>query len=182
MLERTTELEKAKDKAEQLARIDALTEVSNRRYFEEVATREFTRAQRYQQPLSVVMFDIDLFKQVNDTYGHAAGDSVLKVVANVAKDAVRDIDFVARIGGEEFAILLPGVTIEQAMVTTERVRVGIANYSFDYQGQIVTFTASFGVSQLKKADQNFDALLLRVDQAMYMSKDAGRNKVSVLEG
>ena len=178
VLERTAELEQARDRAEHLARIDVLTGVSNRRYFEELATREFTRARRYQQPLSVVMFDIDLFKQVNDTYGHAAGDSVLKVVANIVNERIREIDFVARIGGEEFAILLPGVAAEQAIVTAERLRAGIASYHLDYQGQVVVVTASFGVTQYKDGD-TLESIFKRCDDALYTAKENGRNRVEI---
>ena len=153
--ERTAELVKARDKAEQLARVDVLSGVSNRRYFEEVSAQEFDRARRYQQPLSVIMFDIDLFKRINDDYGHAAGDEVIRMAANVAKDAVRDVDFVARIGGEEFAILLPAVTVEQAVVTAERLRVMISDRQINYRGKVVAFTASFGVAQLNESDHDF---------------------------
>jgi diguanylate cyclase (GGDEF)-like protein len=125
------------------------------------------------------MFDIDRFKQINDTYGHAAGDSVLKTIANLAKEAVREVDFVARIGGEEFAILLPEVSVEQALVTAERLRERVAERSLDYQGQKLAFTASFGVTQLDEADQDFETVLHRADQAMYRSKKLGRNQVSL---
>lgn len=177
--ERTAELARARDKAERLARIDVLTGVSNRRYFEEVAAHEFARAKRYRQPLSAVMFDIDRFKQINDTYGHAAGDSVLKTIANLAKEAVREVDFVARIGGEEFAILLPEVSVEQALVTAERLRERVAERNLDYKGQKLAFTASFGVTQLDEADQDFETVLHRADQAMYRAKKLGRNQVAL---
>ena len=177
VLERTMALAQARDHAEHLARIDVLTEVSNRRYFEEVAVHEFARARRYQQPLSVIMFDIDFFKKINDTYGHAAGDRVLKIVASAAKESVREVDFVARIGGEEFAILLPGVVAEQALVTAERLRERIAEQNLDYNGWLVTFTASFGVAQALEEDELFEALLQRADQSMYWAKKTGRNQV-----
>lgn len=177
VLERTIDLARARDQAEHLARIDVLTDVSNRRYFEEVAAHEFARARRYQQPLSVIMFDIDYFKKINDSFGHAAGDKVLKIVANVAKETVREVDFVARIGGEEFAIVLPGVVAAQALVTAERLRESIAGQCLDYHERSVRFTASFGVAQIQKEDQLFEALLQRADQCMYAAKQAGRNQV-----
>ncbi|QNP60863.1 sensor domain-containing diguanylate cyclase [Paenacidovorax monticola] len=177
VLERTAELARARDEAERFARIDALTSVANRRYFEEVAVQEFARARRYDQPLSVMVMDIDLFKQINDTHGHAAGDIVIQTVAAVARESVRDADFVARIGGEEFCILLPDIHLEQAMVTAERLRERIARCTLEHGGHPLVCTASFGVSELAGTDLSFGALLQRADQAMYAAKQAGRNRV-----
>lgn len=176
--ERTAELCRARDEAERLSRIDGLTGAFNRRHFNEVATKEFARANRNQEPLSVILFDIDLFKLINDTYGHALGDEVIKAAARVTKTAVREIDFVARIGGEEFAILLPGSTLEEAVVTAERLRLLIEAQHICPREQDVPFTASFGVVQLNENDASFEALLQRADEMMYMSKKAGRNTVS----
>lgn len=178
VLERTAELCKARDEAERLSRIDGLTGTFNRRYFNEVAAKEFARANRSQEALSLISFDIDLFKLVNDTYGHAVGDEVIKAAAKVAKNAVREIDFVARIGGEEFAILLPGTNLDEASTTAERLRVLVENHQIACQGKNLPFTASFGVVQLNDNDQSFEALLQRADEMMYMSKRAGRNTVS----
>ncbi|MNR83769.1 putative diguanylate cyclase YedQ [compost metagenome] len=176
--ERTAELCKARDEAERLSRIDALTGAFNRRYFNEVATLEYAKVRRYHQPLSVISFDIDLFKLINDTHGHAAGDEVIKAAARISRHAMREIDFVARIGGEEFAILLPGINLEQAEVTAERLRELIVAEDICYQGKKLRFTASFGVAQLRDDDPTFEALLQRADEMMYMSKNMGRNQVS----
>ncbi|ABR90640.1 diguanylate cyclase [Janthinobacterium sp. Marseille] len=176
--ERTAELRKARDEAERLSRVDALTGAFNRRYFNEVAALEFAKVRRLHQPLSVISFDIDLFKQINDNYGHAAGDEVIKAAARVSRNAVREIDFVARIGGEEFAILLPGSTIEQAAATAERLRELVIAEQVSYQGKLLAFTASFGVAQLKDSDQSFEALLQRADEMMYRAKNLGRNRVA----
>lgn len=176
--ERTIELCKARDEAERLSRIDALTGAYNRRYFNEVATLEFAKVRRLHQPLSMISFDIDLFKLINDNHGHAAGDEVIKAAANVSRNAVREIDFVARIGGEEFAILLPGSTAEQATATAERLRELIIAEEIYYQGKKLAFTASFGVAQLRESDQSYEALLQRADEMMYMAKNMGRNRVA----
>ncbi|MFC7287518.1 diguanylate cyclase [Herminiimonas glaciei] len=176
--ERTAELRKARDEAERLSRVDALTGAFNRRYFNEVAALEFAKVRRLHQPLSVISFDIDLFKQINDNHGHAAGDEVIKAAARVSRNAVREIDFVARIGGEEFAILLPGSTIEQAAATAERLRELVIAEQVSYQGKQLAFTASFGVAQLKDSDQSFEALLQRADEMMYRAKNLGRNRVA----
>lgn len=175
---RTAELARARDDAERLARLDGLTGVSNRRYFEEVAAREVSRARRYDQPLSIILFDIDLFKQVNDCHGHAVGDAVIRMVAEVARETVREVDFLARIGGEEFAVLLPGASEAQARLTAERLRERIAAGRVDIPGQSVACTASFGVTQLADHHPGFETLLQRADQLMYLSKSGGRNRVS----
>lgn len=175
--ERTAELARARDEAEQRARMDALTGVANRRAFQEVAEREFQRARRYARPLSVLVFDIDLFKQVNDTHGHAAGDAVIRAVAETVRKAVREVDVVARTGGEEFAVLLPDVHAQEAVVTAERLRLHIAAWAGEAAGQPLHCTASFGVGEIAPADTGLDNLLQRADYAMYRAKQAGRNRV-----
>lgn len=177
--QRTAELARARDEAERLARTDGLTGVANRRCFEEVAAQEFARAQRYPQPLSMILFDIDLFKQINDTHGHAAGDAVIRAAASVVREAVREVDFVARVGGEEFAILLPGIHQAQAVTTAERLRELIAECVATHQDLKLNFTASLGVSERRNDDPGFGALLHRADQAMYLAKQRGRNRVAV---
>ncbi|MBU0917215.1 MAG: sensor domain-containing diguanylate cyclase [Gammaproteobacteria bacterium] len=177
--ERTAELARARDEAERQARTDGLTGVANRRCFEEVAAREVARAQRYQQPLSIILFDIDLFKQVNDLHGHAAGDAVIRTAASVVREAIREVDFVARVGGEEFAILLPGIHQAQAVTTAERLRELIAEREAVHQDLRLRLTASLGVSECRADDPGFGALLHRADQAMYVAKQRGRNRVAV---
>lgn len=177
--ERTAELARARDEAERLARTDGLTGVANRRWFEEVAAREVARAQRYRQPLSMILFDIDSFKQINDSHGHAAGDVVIQAAAKVVQEAVREVDFVARIGGEEFAILLPGIHQAQAVTTAERLRELISDCVASHAALRLNFTASLGVSECRPEDPGFGALLHRADQAMYVAKQRGRNRVAV---
>ena len=174
--ERTAELARARDEAERLARTDVLSGVSNRRYFEEVAAREFTRVKRYGEPLAVIMFDIDLFKRINDAHGHAMGDLVIRLASGLVKDTIRAVDFVARIGGEEFIILVPEANTAQAQILAERLREKIAALEV---GVIkLRFTASFGVTEITDTDESFWTVLQRADQAMYRSKKAGRNQVS----
>ncbi len=177
--ERTAELARARDEAEKLARLDALTGVANRRSFQEVAEREFLRARRYGHPLAVLVFDIDLFKQINDTHGHAAGDAVIGAVAGIVRGAVREVDFVARIGGEEFAVLLPDVQQADAQSTAERLRELVASWRGSFDGQVLRCTASFGIATLAADDAGFDAVLHRADEAMYTAKQSGRDQVSV---
>lgn len=177
--ERTAELARARDEAERLARTDGLTGVANRRCFEEVAAQEVARAQRYKQPLSMILFDIDLFKHINDNHGHAAGDAVIRAAASVVREAVREVDFVARVGGEEFAILLPGIHQAQAVTTAERLRELIAERVASHEALRLNFTASLGVSECRADDPGFGALLHRADQAMYVAKQRGRNRVAV---
>ena len=180
--ERTAELARARDEAEQLARLDVLTGVANLRQFQEAAEREAQRARRDGHALAVLVFDIDLFKQINDRHGHAAGDEVLRAVAQTVQGAVRESDLVARIGGEEFAVLLPEVSAAEALVTAEGLRERIAAWSDQSDSRALRCTASFGISALNGADAGFDAMLQRADQAMYQAKQAGRNQVRVAGG
>lgn len=177
--ERTAELAGARDEAVRMARLDGLTGVANRRYFEEMASQEFARANRYGLPLSAILFDIDLFKRINDRHGHAAGDAVIRAAARLAREGLREVDFVARIGGEEFLILLPGVEAAQAAVTAERLRQAIVSEAVQHEGLTLHFSASFGVSQLQPDDRGYQALVHRADRAMYAAKLAGRNRVEI---
>ena len=176
--ERTAELARARDEAERFARIDMLSNLANRRYFEESAAQELARAQRYGQPLCVMLIDIDRFKQINDTHGHAAGDAVIRAVAAVARAVVRDTDFVARIGGDEFSILLPGIGLAQAVAAAERLCERMATTPVEHGGHVLAFTVCVGVSQLVAGDTGAGSLLQRADQALYAAKQSGRNQVA----
>ena len=125
---------------EQLAMTDYLTNLYNRRYFMQRGTEEFKRARRNNQPLALLMMDIDQFKKVNDTYGHEAGDMALQQVAAVLKSSLREIDILGRMGGEEFAVLLPNTSLHEAGLLAERVRQTIANTSFEMPGASLTIT------------------------------------------
>jgi len=168
--ERTAELER-------LAMIDALTGLANRRYFEVRSTLSFNEARREGLPLTVLALDIDHFKHVNDSRGHAAGDVVLQQVAQLISAVVRPCDLVARIGGEEFSILLPGMTLERAAAVAERVRTGIEGLKIGAGDGVITVTISVGMADLGTADLDISAVHLRADKALYRAKREGRNRV-----
>ena len=177
--QRTRDLQAAKEEAEKLARIDVLTGVANRRSFEELANIEHARALRHERELSVIVFDLDMFKNINDTYGHHAGDEVISHAARLAMDAVRDIDTVGRTGGEEFAILLPETSETQAAEIAERLREQMTRSLISDTGREITYTASFGVSRMLPADTSTEPAIRRADTAMYAAKKLGRNRVVV---
>jgi diguanylate cyclase (GGDEF)-like protein/PAS domain S-box-containing protein len=165
-------------KVQSMAITDYLTGLYNRRKFYEYATQEFERSRRYQRPLSVIMMDIDHFKRVNDTYGHAIGDQVLQGWAWVIKNNLRQVDILARYGGEEFVILLPETPIDEAIQTAERLRISASDATLPTRVGNMSVTISLGVVCLDESCRNLEELLDRSDQAMYASKRTGRNKVS----
>jgi diguanylate cyclase (GGDEF)-like protein/PAS domain S-box-containing protein len=158
---------------------DYLTGLSNRRAFFEAADLELKRWHRQPRPLSIVVIDADFFKKVNDTYGHAAGDHVLQNLALVLKESVRVIDTVARIGGEEFAVMLPSTNIEGALNMAERFRQRVANQRVCMDGTDIRYTVSIGISAMDESVTGFDDLLQRADKALYDAKRAGRNRIEV---
>lgn len=155
---------------------DGLTGLYNRRYFEEYLAKEVTRSQRNGQPFSIIGLDLDFLKKINDTYGHAYGDIAIKTVANVLKSNARSIDTAARMGGEEFNIILPGISSEGAMIAAERIRKTIAETPLDTIGHV---TASVGVATFLENSDNIEELMELTDQAMYDSKMNGRNRVTL---
>jgi diguanylate cyclase (GGDEF)-like protein len=168
--QRTRDLEK-------LAAIDPLTGISNRRQFESLARAELGRSQRYMRPLSLLMIDIDHFKQVNDRFGHEAGDRVLKFLANVLISAKRASDVVGRIGGEEFAILLPETSKEAALVIAERLRQLAQTCAPAIAGEKLDVTISIGVAAASIRTSGMETLCRQADQALYEAKRSGRNRV-----
>jgi diguanylate cyclase (GGDEF)-like protein/PAS domain S-box-containing protein len=163
----------------QLAHFDVLTGLPNRRNFDVRLRQEIARSARYGGPLSVAMGDIDLFKIVNDTFGHQVGDAVLKSLAELMHKSLRESDYIARWGGEEFTLLLPETGLDTAEILLNRLRTSIANQVIPEIGRAVTL--SFGVTEFTKSDTKSDTaddLLARVDQALYRSKQTGRNKVT----
>lgn len=163
---------------EQMARTDGLTGLVNHREFKEVLQHEMRRAQRFQRPLTLVMFDVDHFKKVNDRYGHPVGDAVLRELANLVRRAVRELDVAARYGGEEFALILLESNAEQGIALAERLRHEVENHVFvgDRVPGGIQVTVSLGVSEL--ADQSdIDELIALADQALYRAKQQGRNQV-----
>ena len=175
---RAKEIIQYQENLEQLARHDSLTGLLNRRYFFDLAEQELARALRHDRPLSLLMIDIDLFKQVNDTYGHAVGDKTLQKLSQIFSEIVREIDIVCRMGGEEFAILLPETGKEEAIEVAERLRLSVEKTEIPMEhGLPLHFTISIGVASLKKQSDNIDTLLSRADNALYEAKRTGRNRV-----
>jgi diguanylate cyclase (GGDEF)-like protein/PAS domain S-box-containing protein len=173
-----TEYKKLQAHLENMATIDSLTGLANRQAFMQRAKNEFNRARRYARPLTVVMIDIDHFKAINDQYGHAAGDDVLRQAADICQSSLRGSDFMGRVGGEEFVLLLPDTPPTNAYYVAERMRTHLCETSIELEnGTRLNITASFGVASMNEDDSDFDALLERADEAMYHAKHDGRNQV-----
>lgn len=177
-----TELYQLKEKFEQLANIDELTSLYNRRYFFDNANREFNRAKRHQQALAVISIDVDRFKKINDTYGHPAGDKVLMEIAKLINPTIRSEDIFARIGGEEFSILLPNTSRFESKKAAERLRHLLDNNPISITDDIsLSIKISLGVSVLKATDDSFQDLYARSDIALYKAKSMGRNNVYLID-
>ena len=162
--------------SKQLSFTDNLTNLFNRRHFDFEFEREFKRAKRYNNDLSVAIVDIDFFKKINDTYGHLCGDYILKEIAFIIKDNFRQTDIVCRYGGEEFAIILTETPENSACIPLERLRKRIENNKFIYKGQELKFTVSIGVTSNTACDNPFD-MFEQADKALYQAKNSGRNLV-----
>ena len=167
------------DHLEDLATTDALTKLYNRRHFESAARAELARFQRYFRPLSILILDVDHFKSVNDRFGHAVGDTVLIGVADACRSIKRASDIAARIGGEEFAILLPETNEEAARSFAERLRREITECAPIVQGEKLALTASVGVAIATRYTTRVNALLQAADEALYQAKRTGRNRICV---
>ena len=175
-----TELVRTVEKLQEIVNIDALTKLNNRRYFYQTGQVELARGARYHHPVSVLMLDIDHFKHVNDTYGHAAGDTVLCNVAHCCRESVRSMDVVGRIGGEEFAVLLPETDLASALIVAEKLRARIAAKQISVGTAHLSATASIGAATVSDEKIDFEDLLRRADESMYRAKAAGRNRVMAL--
>lgn len=181
--ERERELLEVNKKLTYMSQTDALTGLDNRRHLNERIEEMFQHAQRLNEPFSCVMCDLDKFKSVNDTYGHQAGDEVLKQLAAILKEEAREIDRVGRYGGEEFMLLLPGTVLDAAVTFAERVRKRIEGHTFTFDGGTLTRTASFGVSGWPHpAIDQCDGLVRAADDALYVAKETGRNRVIRFDG
>jgi diguanylate cyclase (GGDEF)-like protein len=172
-----TDLIRNAELLEKLATVDAMTALYNRRHFMVLSEAEWSRFQRYQRPLSMLMLDIDHFKSVNDRYGHAVGDEAIVAVANACERAKRNSDIAGRLGGEEFAIMLPETDAAQAMVLAERIRDSVAAHVFSVHKVRFSVTVSVGIAQANASMSGTDALLRDADAALYQAKAAGRNRV-----
>jgi diguanylate cyclase (GGDEF)-like protein len=165
------------DEIYRLSITDNLTGIPNARALRDELAREFSRARRHSLPTSFLMIDIDRFKDVNDTYGHLAGDAVLARVAAAIRSATRDGDTVARYGGEEIAVLMPQTELAEATAVAERIRASIAKLVTEYRGLAIDVTVSVGCAALAPEDKTHDDLVERADHQLYAAKAAGRNRV-----
>jgi len=164
------------DELKRLAQTDVLTNINNRRHLLQLGSIELQRAQRYGHPLTVLMLDIDHFKSINDRYGHNAGDESLKSFACACLMALRYTDILGRLGGEEFAVILPETPVESAVDVAERIRATIELLRVQSAKQSIQMTVSIGMTGLLDSDRSIDDLLKRSDQALYDAKSSGRNR------
>lgn len=157
--------------------VDGLTQIHNKRYLFEVLDRECMRARRHERPLSVVMFDIDHFKKINDHFGHLAGDHVLRELARICQDRIRRDETFARYGGEEFTVVLPETPLEGAINLADDLRSRTETNEFVFQGERIPLTISLGCAQLADTDKTAVDLVQRADEKLYEAKRSGRNRV-----
>ena len=162
-----------------MALFDSLTGALSRAAYLQHAEKEFKRSKRYNRPLSTIMIDIDHFKKINDQYGHAAGDHVLQIFVEAIEEEIRGPDAIGRIGGEEFALLMPDTPLKAAAHLAERVRQRITKYPYIAGKMLIEVTASLGVAVMEEEDANYKAMLQRADEALYTAKHSGRNRVTM---
>jgi len=167
------ELRKVKEEAN----IDPLTGLRNRRSFERALHEFFRDFKKFGYPFSLIMMDLDNFKDINDTYGHLAGDKVLREVGNIFRNYLRAKDVPARTGGEEFTVILPGIRKEEASLVAERLRKVIANHTVEHEGKKIGVTASFGVTEIREGIEEPEDLIREADEKLYQAKRTGKDKV-----
>jgi diguanylate cyclase (GGDEF)-like protein len=170
------QLETANAQLAQLSRTDRLTGLFNRGYWEERLQQEFARCQRSGLAGSLMMFDIDHFKKVNDTYGHQAGDEVIRTTARLLLDSIRSTDIAGRYGGEEFAVILPDTPATESRILAERLRTRIQQTPVEFDGQRIDFTVSLGIADVHADMAGHAQWLSHSDQALYQAKEGGRNQ------
>jgi len=169
---------------EQLAITDSLTELYNKGYIQKRLESELIRSARYNEPISIILIDIDYFKKINDSFGHVAGDNILRKLAKTLMQSVRDVDIVARYGGEEFVVVCPNTTIGGSAILAERIRENVQNTTFHFGNVDIKLTISLGLSSLSphslaRGDYNASKLVEEADSALYKAKSCGRNRVAV---
>ena len=175
-----TELQQMFAHEQVLARTDVLTGLFNRRHFFDLAVREFNGSLRYTRQLALILFDVDGFKKANDTFGHGFGDGVLVKISQMAKSQVREVDILARYGGDEFIILMPETNTEQAFMIAERIRKAVETADIDVDGIPLSVTISLGIAEIAFAtDRSVEAIISRADKALYQAKQLGRNHVVI---
>lgn len=167
------------EKLELISRVDGLTGLYNRRYWEEQFSLEYKRSKRNDAPASVMMLDIDHFKNINDTYGHPAGDQVIKSLAQIIKKSIRETDIAGRYGGEEFAIILPDTVASNARMVGERIRRLAEAYTVEHEGVEMKVTVSVGITEFHSSFKDHMSWLEKADQALYKAKEAGRNRIQI---
>lgn len=171
--------QEALERLEVISQVDALTGLYNRGHWEKMLRIEVERVKRYGGELTLILFDLDHFKKVNDTYGHLGGDEVLKQVAVVVKESIREHDIGGRYGGEEFGVILPSTSIEGAITVAERLKKKAMDSLVTHDGQEIKFTISQGISTYKDGLEDHDKLLAMADEALYVSKEKGRNQFNI---
>jgi two-component system cell cycle response regulator len=172
------ELLETNKRLELLSITDGLTKLYNHRYFQDELARAFEESQRYQRPLSLAIIDLDFFKKVNDTYGHAIGDEVLKAVSRIFQQSIRSTDLTARYGGEEFAVMMPETDLSDALVFAEKIRALVEDHPVHTQAGTITATVSIGVGTVPHGQiHTAKELIVAADKALYRAKKGGRNQV-----
>jgi diguanylate cyclase (GGDEF)-like protein len=166
---------------QELARTDPLLGINNRRHLFEMAEHEFEVAMRYQQPLSVMMYDLDHFKKVNDTFDHSVGDLILQHVTQIVRDELRSADVIGRYGGEEFIVILPMTSAQQAFPLAERIRMNVEKINISTPKGNAGVTLSIGIVELTHTHpvESVEDVFRRADEAMYAAKQAGRNRTEI---
>ena len=178
-VERAQKLENARKQAENLARTDSLTKLNNRRAFLELGEQVLNNAKRYDHQVSLLLLDIDFFKKVNDTFGHAIGDEALRKTSSVIQETLREADLPARFGGEEFAILLPETSVKNGLAVAERLREKISHIELIVPNGVHRFTVSIGVSKYSSTTSTINDFLVKADEALYKAKELGRNQIKL---
>ncbi len=168
-------------KLESMSRTDALTQLYNRGYWEECFEKEFRRCNRYDHQCTLIIFDIDHFKKINDTFGHQAGDKVICRVAELSQRMLRNSDVCGRYGGEEFVVFLPNTQLDSAEVLAERIRKRIEEQVILHEEEEIRFTVSLGVSELREEMETYEQWIAAADKALYQSKEQGRNRITLAD-
>ena len=163
----------------EMATVDRMSTLYVNHYFKNRMAEEFSRSRRFKKPFSLIMMDIDHFKIVNDTYGHQAGDYVIKQIGRIIQESIRQMDIPSRYGGEEFAIILPETGVSSTKMIAERLRHTIETFDFKFKNKSIKITSSFGISLLEKNFKTKEEMIDSADQALYYSKEHGRNMVTV---